>query len=264
LHHLFSPCLSITTTIKDDRDHDRDRFDDDSTLTIKQRPPLVKQSEQSELNSLLAGETLPGVPQPESAASVAASSLSSMDPLAALAALSVPNTTIQIPSTDPNDHLSFPSAPSGQHPSATHNAGPPPSFGFPETSSFPPAHGANPVFPPPSNTSANTTLFPSTHINGGTNPGANTNAPRPTINDRPAAPPPSKQPPPPQHSSAQPARAGHPISAPALTYDSLGVAPERIDRAAKHARYAQSALQFEDVSTAVKHLREALQELGYQ
>jgi vacuolar protein sorting-associated protein VTA1 len=37
-----------------------------------------------------------------------------------------------------------------------------------------------------------------------------------------------------------------------------------VDRAQKHAKYAQSALNFDDVSTAIKELRLALAALGQQ
>eukprot|EP01096_Ripella_sp_DP13-Kostka_P010313 TRINITY_DN4034_c0_g1_i2.p2 TRINITY_DN4034_c0_g1~~TRINITY_DN4034_c0_g1_i2.p2 ORF type:complete len:144 (+),score=50.22 TRINITY_DN4034_c0_g1_i2:443-874(+) len=125
--------------------------------------------------------------------------------------------------------------------------------GFPDASHFP-----DPNAFPPSNPSANF------NVNPGFPPANSSAAPKHTEQPPPRQPPPpSKQPPPPQHTTAPPARSAN-ITAPALSYDSLGVNPDSIDRASKHARYAQSALQFEDVGTAVKHLRQALQELGYQ
>merc|ERR1711976_320545 len=48
------------------------------------------------------------------------------------------------------------------------------------------------------------------------------------------------------------------IVAPALVYSNLGVKEENIDQATKFAKYAVSALQFEDVGAAIDNLKKSL------
>jgi hypothetical protein len=42
-------------------------------------------------------------------------------------------------------------------------------------------------------------------------------------------------------------------------YDNMGISAQRMDDAQKHAKFAVSALQFEDTTTAIKELKIALQ-----
>ena len=127
--------------------------------------------------------------------------------------------------------------------------------------SFPPPHVDAPIFSPPSSaplpsyntslSSAPTPYFPQR------SPSAPPQAPPNPV--QPLLPPdtPMRQAPPPQHIPMNP-----PAPASAQGYASYLTDEEAIVNAQKHARWAISALNFEDANTAVKELRAALVALG--
>jgi vacuolar protein sorting-associated protein VTA1 len=121
---------------------------------------------------------------------------------------------------------------------------------------FPAIPGAPSIVPPPTVTSPNAPSDPADFYN--TSPPA-ASAP-PPVQPRPSAPTPHQMrsqpvaaPPPPM--PAQPISALPPVG-------SYNTDDDSIMAAQKHARWAISALNFEDVDTAVKELRIALQNLG--
>lgn len=73
----------------------------------------------------------------------------------------------------------------------------------------------------------------------------------------PQPPQPHHQPPPQRHIPPAPVPVAAPIRKDQLIVDDMAIA-----KAQKHARWAISALNFEDAETAVRELRDALKTLG--
>ena len=173
----------------------------------------------------------------------------------------------QVPDTRSSSHAStLPAAP-------PQDPGPPPSGGLPAPPAFPPA-------PPsasdqrPSHLSRRDSLesFPPPHMDQSVKP-STSQAPaphylaqyQPTPRQMPAHPSTPTQPPPAVQQPPNVVQGGHyrpKVPEPTNTQTNHVADEEAVLRAQKHARWAISALNFEDVNTAVKELRGALEALG--
>lgn len=136
-----------------------------------------------------------------------------------------------------------------------------------QSASFPPQPSPAQIMPPPQSLSGNVLHSFPPPPSESTSVHREASAPRPYASQPPPVPlNPQKAPtqPPPGQSRPLPSAAPIPIDTPrATSTGSDYVADEEaILKAQKHARWAISALNFEDVNTAVKELRGALEALG--
>ncbi|EPE24773.1 hypothetical protein GLAREA_08626 [Glarea lozoyensis ATCC 20868] len=182
--------------------------------------------------------------------------------------------------TSETQDATLPTAPAGDsldldlpnHPSNAPGSSMPPGMGVsPDFESFPPPSISHPASSPPPQDFYSQSGSPP-HIV--TSPGAP--LPPPTHQPAPYRPPPPPthyQPPPaatnpyhpPPQQHRQPVPPAPPVPGPSQPRGpAFNLEPEAVAKAQKHAKWAISALNFEDADTAVKELRLALQILGAQ
>jgi vacuolar protein sorting-associated protein VTA1 len=134
---------------------------------------------------------------------------------------------------------------------------PPPSISHPPSASSPQDFYTQSRPPQQNNVPTNASYPPAPHQPAPYRPPPQTNYGPP-----PAATP-SDYPLPPQQHHPVPPSAHIPVPVPSRP-EAFSLEPEAVAKAQKHARWAISALNFEDAETAVKELRLALQTLGAQ